>query len=53
VVGLLHRNPDAANAAAGPVQSAAAKLRITTTGTPGAGKIRVTVFYRQYVAPSS
>lgn len=39
--------------AAGPRQAAAAKLRITTTGTPGAGKIRVTVFYRQYTAPTS
>lgn len=37
----------------GPRQVAAAKLRITTTGTPGAGQIRVTVFYRQFVAPTS
>lgn len=37
----------------GPRQTAAAKLRITTTGTPGAGVIRVTVFYRQFVAPTS
>lgn len=39
--------------AAGPRQTAAAKLRITTTGTPTAGAIRVTVFYRQFVAPTS
>ena len=39
--------------AAGPKQIAAAKLRITTTGTPGAGVIRVTVFYRTFIAPSS
>lgn len=37
----------------GPRQVAAAKLRITTTGTPGAGIIRVTVYYRQFIAPTS
>jgi hypothetical protein len=51
-VGLAHRQPSVADAS-GPVQSAAAKLRITTTGTPGAGKIRITVFYSQFVAPTS
>jgi hypothetical protein len=52
-VGLDCRQPAATNAA-GPVQTAAAKLRVTCTGAnPGAGKIRVAVFYRQYVAPSS
>ncbi len=49
-VGLAHRQPDVV-AAAGPVQTTAAKLRITTTGTPAAGKIRVTVFFTQFVAP--
>lgn len=39
--------------AAGPRQVAAVKLRITTTGTPGAGVIRVTVFYRSFSAPTS
>jgi hypothetical protein len=39
--------------AAGPRQTTAAKLRITTTGTPTAGALRVTVFYRQFVAPTS
>lgn len=34
-------------------QAAAAKVRITTTGTPGAGKIRVGVFYLQFTAPTS
>lgn len=38
---------------AGPIQVAAAKLRITTTGTPGAGAIRVTVFYVPFTAPTS
>lgn len=39
--------------AAGPRQVAAAKLRITTTGTPSAGKVRVCVHYRTFVAPTS
>lgn len=39
--------------AAGPRQVAAAKVRVTTTGTPGAGVIRITVFYRQFVGPTS
>lgn len=50
---MAHLDPTVASANLGPVQSAAAKVRITTTGTPGAGKIRVTVFYRQYVAPTA
>lgn len=37
----------------GPRQVAAAKLRVTTTGTPGAGVIRITTFYRQFVAQTS
>lgn len=37
----------------GPIQTAAAKVRVTTTGTPGAGIVRITVFYRQYVPPTS
>jgi len=47
-VGLAHvdqRGP------AGPRQTSAAKLRITTTGTASAGAIRVTVFYRQFAPP--
>lgn len=35
------------------VQASAEKLRITTTGTPSAGVIRVTVYYRTFVAPTS
>lgn len=52
-VGLNHQKGGVSTDAAGPTQSAAAKARITTTGTPGAGKIRVTVFYSQFVAPTS
>jgi hypothetical protein len=37
----------------GPRQVSAAKLRVSTTGTPGAGKIRVTVFYRTFTPPTS
>lgn len=38
----------------GPRQVAAAKLRVTCSGSnPGAGAIRVTVFYRQFVPPTS
>lgn len=37
----------------GPRQVAAAKLRVTTTGTPGAGVIRITTFYRQFIPPTS
>jgi len=50
--GLLQNNPTAADAA-GPVQSAAAKIRITTNANPGAGKIRVQVFYRFFGVPST
>lgn len=39
--------------AAGPRQVSAAKVRVTTTGTPGAGVIRITVFYRSFTAPTS
>lgn len=52
-VGLNQADPTVATANLGPVQSAAAKVRVTTTGTPGAGVIRITVFYRQFVAPTS
>jgi len=38
----------------GPRQDINAPIRITCTGAnPGAGKIRVTTFYRQFVAPTS
>jgi hypothetical protein len=49
-VGLVHVDQ---TGAAGPRQTAAARVRVTTTGTPGAGAIRITVFYRSFVAPSS
>jgi hypothetical protein len=52
-VGLNHHDPTVASANLGPVQAAAAKVRITTTGTPNAGAIRVTVHYLQFVPPTS
>lgn len=39
--------------AAGPIQTAAAKVRVTLNANPGAGAIRITVFYRQPTAPTS
>lgn len=53
-VGLNHMSGAVTTLAAGPSQAAAAKVRITCTGSnPGAGAIRITVFYRQFVAPTS
>lgn len=39
--------------AAGPSQSSAAAIRITTNANPGAGAIRITMFYVNFTAPSS
>lgn len=50
--GVNHWNPAKA-AGYTPYQASASKVRITTTGTPGAGKIRVTVHYIQFTAPTS
>lgn len=52
-IGLNHQKGGVSTDATGQTQAAAAKLRITTTGTPGAGAVRCTVFYRQFVAPTS
>lgn len=53
IVGLDHLSGAVSTLATGPSQAAAAKLRITTTGTPGAGVIRVTVFFLSFTAPGS
>lgn len=51
VIGLTHVD---LTGTSGPRQTAAAKVRITCTGSnPGAGAVRITVFYRQFVAPTS
>ena len=49
-VGLVHI--DVAGAG-GPRQTAAAKVRVTTVGTPGAGVVRITVYFRRFVPPTS
>jgi hypothetical protein len=49
-VGLVHCD---VTGAGGPRQTAAAKVRVTTTGTPSAGAIRITSYYRTYVGPTS
>jgi hypothetical protein len=50
VVGLTHADQAAA---AGPIQTTAAKIRITPNASPAdnSGRVRVTVYYRQFVAP--
>lgn len=52
-VGLNHLKGGVSTDAAGPVQTSAAQLRITTTGTPSAGVIRVTVVYLDTTPPTS
>lgn len=52
-VGVAHRQGGISTDGTGPINVSAAKIRITTTGTPSAGKIRVANFYRQLVAPTS
>jgi len=49
-VGMVHADQTGTS---GPRQTAAAKVRVTTTGTPGAGVVRITVFYRKFVAPTN
>lgn len=54
LVGLAQNDPQGAGTANGPVQAAAAKLRITVTGAnAGAGVVRCTVFGRTAVVPAS
>jgi hypothetical protein len=54
-VGLLHQQGGIATDATGPVQTAAAKVRITPNATPAAatGEVRIEVFYSKFVAPGS
>lgn len=52
-VGQDHMSGAVTTLAAGPTQAAAAPLRITTDAPPGAGAIRVTVFWRRFVSPTS
>jgi hypothetical protein len=52
-VGLNQMQGGVSTNAAGPVQSTAAKVRITLDQTPGQGAVRITVFWRQFTAPTS
>jgi hypothetical protein len=52
-VGLNHWKGNVSTEATGPTQTSAATLRITTTGTPGAGVIRVIVWSIPITAPTS
>ena len=53
VVGMAHLSGAISTLATGPSQAAAAPVRVTTTGTPSAGAIRITVFYLSFTAPTS
>lgn len=50
VIGLKQND---GTGAAGPIQTTTSEVQITTTGTPTAGKIRITTFYNQFIAPTS
>lgn len=52
-IGRVHMTTGIASATTGIYQSAAAKVRITTTGTPGAGAIRLTTTYILLTPPTS
>jgi len=52
-VGIDHWSGAVTTLAAGPSQASAAKVRITCNATPGAGVIRITVFYRVFTPPTS
>jgi len=53
-VGLNHWKGSVSTDAAGPTQGSTAKVRITANGgTPGAGVVRLTVFYRTLTPPTS
>lgn len=51
--GLLQWSGGVATDAAGPLQVSSAKVRVTTNANPGAGAIRIEVFYRVFALPTS
>lgn len=53
LTGLAHWQGGISTDAAGPVQTSAAKVRITVNANPAAGAVRVVVFYHQVTAPTS
>ena len=52
-VGINQWKADRTTAGQGAFQQSTAKVRITTTGTPGAGVIRITIHYITLSAPTS
>jgi hypothetical protein len=52
-IGLQHLQGGVATDAAGPVQAAASVVRVTTNANPGAGAIRIQVWYAVLTAPTS
>ena len=52
IIGLKHWFGVVSTTATGPTQASAAKLRITTTGTPGAGAVFCEVYGRTFRAAS-
>ena len=53
VVGINQWKADRTTAGQGAFQQSTAKVRVTTSGTPGAGAIRITVHYISIAAPTS
>lgn len=53
VVGLNHVDQGVSSPVIGAWQETAAKVAVTTSDSPEAGVIRVTVFYSRFVAPTS
>lgn len=53
LTGLDHWSGAVTTLAAGPSQAAAAKVRVTVNANPGAGAVRIVVFYHQFTAPTS
>lgn len=51
--GLDHWSGAVSTLATGPSQASAAKVRVTTNANPGAGVVRIVVFYHQVTAPTS
>jgi hypothetical protein len=52
-VGLVHLQGGIASDATGPVNVTADKVGITLDAAAGSGSLRVTAFYRQFIAPTS
>lgn len=52
-VGIDHWSGAVTTLASGPTQAAAAPVRITCNANPGAGAIRIQVFYRVFTPPTS